>query len=118
VYTIIIIVYFEGAVGRNPAPILPTRLDGPNPSTFCTFCGEKSERCWLVKLHDSRCGCTHLSNGHGAQDIEEDEGAVSEVAAHQVAVGNSSQESERFKWKFCNHTTIKPGGNQVCSVLG
>ena len=33
--------YFDGAAGRKPPPILFTLLEGPNPSSFCTFCWKK-----------------------------------------------------------------------------
>lgn len=36
--------YFDGAAGRKPPPILFTLLEGPNPSSFCTFCWKKKEQ--------------------------------------------------------------------------
>ena len=51
---------------------------------------------------------THLSDGHGAEDVEEDEGAVGDITAHQVAVRDALQQREGLERQLCHHTTIKP----------
>ena len=43
-------------------------------------------------------GLTYLSDGHGAEDVEEDEGAVCEVLTHEVAVRQTLDQGEGCVW--------------------
>lgn len=56
-----------------------------------------------------------LSDCHGAEDVEEYEGAVSVVIAHEVAMGDTPNQREGFKGEPGYHTAIKPGlGGRGC----
>lgn len=50
-----------------------------------------------------------LPNGHGAQDVEENEGAFGVVISGQVAVAETLDPRDWGKGKFRNHTTVKSG---------
>ena len=60
---------------------------------------------------------THLSDGHGAEDVEEDEGAVCEVFSHEVAVGQTLQEGEGSEGKLCYHVTVEPADKTQAHML-
>ncbi len=49
----------------------------------------------------------YLSNWHGAQDVEEDEGTVGVIFTQEVAVWEALDIWQRDKWKFGYNTTIK-----------
>ena len=51
----------------------------------------------------------HLSDGHGAEDVEEDEGAVGWVAAHEVAVREVLEDGEWSERQLRHHVPVKPG---------
>lgn len=80
-----------------------TKLADPQESAikrfYCTICEP------MVY-----CALPYLSDGHGAEDVQEDEGAVGEVLAHQVAMGDSSEQGEGFKGQLGHNMAIKPGG--------
>lgn len=50
---------------------------------------------------------THLSDGHGAENIEEDEGTVCGVIAQQVSMRQSLDVGQGSKRELCHHSTIK-----------
>ena len=50
----------------------------------------------------------HLSDGHGAEDVEEDEGAVCEVITHEVAVRQTLDQGEGGEGKLCHDMAVKP----------
>ena len=52
---------------------------------------------------------TYLSDGHCAEDVEEDERAVGEITAHEVTVGNSLDQAKRLEGKLSHNPAIKPG---------
>ena len=84
----------------KPPPTLLAVLDGPNPSSFCTFCrGTESIGHVLLTTTDRQTDRqTHLPDGHGTKDVEENEGAVGDVAAHQVAMREALHQREGLKW--------------------
>lgn len=51
--------------------------------------------------------CTHLSDWHSAENVEEDEGAVSVILTQEVAVGETLDVREGDKRKLCHHSAIK-----------
>ena len=51
----------------------------------------------------------HLSDGHGAENVEEDEGAVCCVTAHEIAVGQILEYGERSERQLSHHMPVKPG---------
>lgn len=51
----------------------------------------------------------YLSDGHGAEDVEEDEGAVRVVLAQQVAVRQPLDVRQRHKRQLGHHSSIKTG---------
>lgn len=53
---------------------------------------------------------TYLSDAHGAKDVQEDEGAISVVITHQVAVTQALQPRDGAKWQLGHHTPIKTVG--------
>lgn len=53
------------------------------------------------------CVCVYLSDGHGAEDVEEDEGAVGVILAQQVAMWKSLDVWEGHERQFCHHSSIK-----------
>lgn len=56
----------------------------------------------------SHCKCrSYLSDGHGAEDVEEDEGAVSVILAQQVAMRQSLDVRQRHKRQFGHYSSIK-----------
>lgn len=57
--------------------------------------------------------CTDLSDSHGAENVEEDEGTVSDIITHQISVGDSLEEREGLKWKFGYHVPIKTAEAKV-----
>lgn len=61
--------------------------------------------------------CTHLSDWHGAENVEEDEGAVSVILTQEVAVGETLDVWEGDKWKLCHHSAIKSGKESTASPL-
>jgi hypothetical protein len=56
---------------------------------------------------------TYLSDGHGAEDVEEDEGAVGEVGAHEVAMGDAVQPGDGHKRQLGDHAPIKSTANNL-----
>ena len=50
----------------------------------------------------------HLSDGHGAEDVEEDEGAVCEVITHEVAVRQTLDQGEGGEGKLRHDMAVKP----------
>ena len=60
---------------------------------------------------------TYLPDGHGAQNVEEDKGTISDIVAHQIAVGNSSEEREGLEWKFGDHMPVKTVQRQIMPTL-
>ena len=111
--------HFELGAENIPPPTRLAARDGLNPSTFCTVCqgrGRRGKGCAQVKI----VSWTDLSRCHGAQDVEEDEGTVGGVVAHEVAMGEPSQEGERLKGQLSNHTAIKAvrRRREVCMSLG
>lgn len=61
--------------------------------------------------------CTHLSDGHGAENVEEDEGAVSVILTQEVAVGEALDVREGDKRELCHHPAIKSGKESTASPL-
>lgn len=61
--------------------------------------------------------CTHLSDWHGAENVEEDEGAVSVILTQQVAVGETLDVWEGDERKLCHHSAIKSGKESTGSPL-
>lgn len=60
-----------------------------------------------------------LSDGHGAEDVEEDEGAVGVVLAQQVAVGKALDVGQWHKGEFGHDSSIKDGvehAHQSCKT--
>lgn len=53
---------------------------------------------------------TNLSDAHCTEDVEEDEGAVSIVVTHQVAVTEALQPRDGHEWKLGHNTSIKTRG--------
>lgn len=51
----------------------------------------------------------YLSDGHGAEDVEEDKGAVRVVLAQQVAVRQPLDVRQRHKRQLGHHPSIKAG---------
>lgn len=51
--------------------------------------------------------CTHLPDRHCAENVEEDEGAVSVILTQKVAVGQALDVWEGDKRKLCHHSAIK-----------
>ena len=62
---------------------------------------------------------THLADGHSAKDVEEDEGAVGVVFAHQVAVGQPLDPADGRERKLCHHFTVKTSETKhiLCPVI-
>lgn len=50
---------------------------------------------------------THLSNRHGTENIQEDEGAVCGVIPKQIPVGQSLDVGKGGERELCHHSTIK-----------
>lgn len=50
---------------------------------------------------------THLSDRHGTEDIQEDEGAVCGVIPQQVSVRQSLDVRKRREGELCHHSAIK-----------
>lgn len=50
---------------------------------------------------------THLPNGHGAEDIQEDEGAVSGVIPQQISMGQSLDVGKGRERELGHHSAIK-----------
>ena len=48
-----------------------------------------------------------LTNGHGAQDVEEDEGAVGHVFARQIAVRNALEPGNGLKGQFGDDAAVE-----------
>lgn len=49
----------------------------------------------------------YLSDGHGAEDVEEDKGAVCKILAQQVAVGQPLDVGQRHERQLGNYSSIK-----------
>jgi len=50
-----------------------------------------------------------LPNGHGTQNIEKDEAAISHVIAREISVTNSLYPVDWSEWKLRDNSTIKYG---------
>lgn len=50
---------------------------------------------------------SHLSDAHGAQDVKEDEGAISIVIPKQIAVAEALQPRDGNEGQLGHHTPIK-----------
>lgn len=48
-----------------------------------------------------------MSNRHGAQDVEEDEGTVGVIFTKKVTMRETLDIRQRDEWKFGHNTTIK-----------
>ena len=59
----------------------------------------------------------HLSDGHGAEDVEKDEGAVGVVLTRQVAVGNTLDQGDGGEGKVGHHSPIKSAHSSLSSAL-
>lgn len=74
--------------------------------------GAKEAPC-LLRGSPRRGQAKHLLNilpdRHGAENIEEDEGAVSVILPQQVAMGQALDVGEGDKRKFCHHPAVKYG---------
>ena len=49
----------------------------------------------------------YLANGHGAENVEEDEGAVGKVGAGEVPMGQALDEADRREWQLGNHSSVE-----------
>ena len=49
----------------------------------------------------------YLSDGHGAEDVEEDKGAVCKILAQQVAVGQPLDVGQRHKRQLGHYSSVK-----------
>lgn len=49
----------------------------------------------------------HLSDGHGAEDVEEDEGAVGVIFAQQVTVRQPLDVRQRHEGQLCHDPAIE-----------
>ena len=61
------------------------------------------------------CSGTDLSDGHGAEDVDEDEGAVEVVVTHQVPVRQVLQDADGHEGQLGHDATVKTGEKRnVC----
>lgn len=56
-----------------------------------------------------------LANGHGTQDVQEDEGTLSVVVPGQVAMAQSLDPGDGCEWQPSHYTTVKATENQIVS---
>lgn len=56
-----------------------------------------------------------LANGHGTQDVQEDEGTLSVVVPGQVAMAQSLDPGDGREWQPSHYTTVKATENQIVS---
>lgn len=61
--------------------------------------------------------CTHLSDWHGAENVEEDEGAVRVILTQEVAVRETLDVREGDERKLCHYSAIKSGKESTGSPL-
>lgn len=62
---------------------------------------------------------THLANGHGAEDVQEDEGTVRGVVPQQVAMRQSLDVGEGRERELRHHSAVKSEkGKQRTAVFG
>lgn len=62
---------------------------------------------------------THLSDRHGAQNVQEDEGAVCGVVSQQVPMRQPLDVRERREGQLCHHSTVKSGKeNKRIAIFG
>ena len=61
--------------------------------------------------HDERKGAeengAYLADGHGAEDVEEDEGAVGIIFPHQVSMRQTLDPTDWSERQFCHDATVE-----------
>lgn len=96
----------------NRSKIIHAKLDSSNRLLYVQRCAFPAPGMQETQQ------CTHLSDRHRAENVEEDEGAVSIILTQKVAVGETLDVREGDKWKLCDHSAIKSGKESTGSQLG
>lgn len=60
---------------------------------------------------------THLPNGHGAEDIQEDEGAVGGVIPQQVSMRQSLDVGKGCERELCHHSAVKSEKEKTKTII-
>ena len=60
-----------------------------------------------LKCRGTRALAPHLPNGHGTEDVQEDEGAVGAVVPQQVPVRQALDVGERGERQLGHHSAVK-----------
>lgn len=62
---------------------------------------------WATTAPPWVCCRSYLSDGHGAEDVEEDKGAVCVILAQQVAMRQALDVGERHEWQPGHDSSVE-----------